>query len=106
MTYVVTDACIGVVGEACIAVCPEHCIHNEHEDLMSFIDPARCIACGACAAACVVGAIMPAQALRDGAVEFQELNAQWFRHRSGVRARVREIAAEAGLWLAENPVSG
>lgn len=103
MTYVITDACIGVVGEACIAVCPQHCIHTEPADLMSFIDPARCIDCGVCAAACVVGAIKSEQKLAPEDAEFPELNAQWFRHRTGVRKRVRELARASGLWFDEPP---
>ena len=96
MTYVVTDACIGVRGEGCMAVCPALCIHTEPEDRMSFIDPARCIDCGACAEACVVGAIYPDHAVPNALREFVELNAQWFRHRRGVRERVRQWEADAG----------
>lgn len=105
MTYVITDACIGVVGEACIVVCPQHCIHNEPGDLMSFIDPARCIDCGVCAAACVVGAIKADHSLAAADLEFTELNAQWFTRRNGVRERVRELARAAGLWLEERPAT-
>ncbi len=28
MTYVITEACIGVKGEGCISVCPAFCIVN------------------------------------------------------------------------------
>ena len=99
MTYVVTEACIGVRGEACMEVCPEFCIVAEPDDLMSFIDPARCTDCGACAEACVIGAIFPDSKLPAASTEFIGLNEQWFRRRQGVRARVREIAAAGGMWL-------
>lgn len=96
VTYVVTEACIGVKGEACMEVCPEFCIFSEPEDLMSFIDPARCTHCGVCMAACVVNAIYPDDALPRESHEFTGLNESWFRRRQGVRARVREIAEDIG----------
>ena len=97
MTYVITETCIGVRGEACMEVCPESAIYAEPEDRMSFIDPARCTDCGACVAACVVEAIYPEDDLPRASAEFTEINAQWFRRRSGVRARVDDIARELGL---------
>ena len=103
MTYVVTEACIGVKGEGCIAVCPELCILTEPEDLMSFIDPARCTNCGACAEACVVGAIYPEEAVSRSSLEFVHINESWFGHRAGVRRRVRELAVELGHWLPSDP---
>ena len=103
MTYVITEACIGVKGEACIAVCPEHCIFSEPGDVMSVIDPARCTDCGVCAAACVVGAIYPDHHLPQASSEFANLNADWFRHRQGVRQRIGEIAASLGVWLPSQP---
>ncbi|MGI9328794.1 MAG: 4Fe-4S dicluster domain-containing protein [Pseudomonadales bacterium] len=101
MTYVVTEACIGVKGEACMEVCPEFCIFTEPEDHMTYIDPARCIDCGACMAACVVGAIFPEPGVPRASTEFIHLNESWFRHKTGVRNRVREIADEMGQWLPE-----
>ena len=77
-------------------VCPEFCIYSEPEDLMSFIDPARCIDCGVCAEACVVGAIYPANKVPRESIEFPHLNESWFRHRSGVRARIKTIASDLG----------
>lgn len=96
MTYVITEACIGVVGEACMEVCPEYCILTEPEDLMSFIDPARCTDCGACMAACVINAIYPDDRLPADSIEFININETWFRRKSGVRQRVREIAIDIG----------
>jgi ferredoxin--NADP+ reductase len=97
MAYVITEACIGVKGEACMEVCPEFCIYSEPEDQMSFIDPNRCTDCGACMAACVVGAIYPETALPAASTEFALINAYWFKHKSGVRERIREIGLEQGL---------
>jgi ferredoxin--NADP+ reductase len=97
MTYVITEACIGVKGEACIEVCPDFAIFSEPDDLMSFIDPARCTNCGVCAEACVVGAIYRDSAVPRASLEFGNINAQWFGRRQGVRNRVREIADSLGL---------
>ena len=91
MTYVVTEACIGVKGEGCMEVCPEYAIFSEPADDMSFIDPNKCTDCGVCMAACVVGAIYPGNALPAASREFLGLNDYWFQHKTGVRARVREI---------------
>lgn len=91
MTYVVTEACIGVKGEGCMEVCPEYAIFSEPVDEMSFIDPNKCTDCGVCMAACVVGAIYPDSALPAASREFAGINEYWFRHKTGVRARVHEI---------------
>jgi len=99
VTYVVTEACIGVEGEACMEVCPEFCIFSEPIDHMSYIDPARCTDCGACMHACVVNAIYPEQDVPRASVEFININHAWFGRKSSVRKRVREIAAEVGQWL-------
>lgn len=99
MTYVVTETCIGVKGEACMEVCPEFCIFSEPEDLMSFIDPARCTDCGACAQACVVNAIYPDSKVPNASSEFVQINEFWFRRKRGVRERVKEIATASGQWL-------
>ena len=99
MTYVITEACIGVRGEGCMEVCPEFCIFTEPVDHMAYIDPARCTDCGVCMAACVVGAIYPEDEVPQASAEFTQINAAWFRHKTGVRQRVREIAAEIGQWL-------
>jgi Fe-S-cluster-containing hydrogenase component 2 len=99
MTYVVTEACIGVKGEACMEVCPEFCIFSEPVDLMSFIDPARCTDCGACAEACVVNAIYRDHKVPKASLEFVHINESWFRRKRGVRERVLEIARDSGQWL-------
>ena len=80
-------------------VCPELCIFSEPADCMSYIDPARCADCGACQAACVVEAIYPATSVPCASREFIAINEAWFRRKTGVRQRVREIAAKIGQWL-------
>ena len=102
MTFVVTEACIGVKGEACIEVCPEHCIFSEPEDLLSFIDPAVCTDCGACAEACVVNAIYADHRVPRDSTEFIHINESWFRHKTGVRARVRDIAKVLGHYIPQS----
>lgn len=80
-------------------VCPEFCIFSEPDDIMSFIDPARCTNCGACAEACVINAIYHEDELPRESREFAHINESWFRHKSGVRHRVREISGSLGHWL-------
>jgi Fe-S-cluster-containing hydrogenase component 2 len=77
-------------------VCPEYAIFSEPVDDMSFIDPNRCTDCGVCMAACVVGAIFPDTDTPNASREFIEINAYWFKHKSGVRARIREIGLVGG----------
>ena len=60
MTYVITEACIGVKDRSCVDVCPVDCIHEEPEvDRMLYINPDECIDCGACVPACPYNAIFP-----------------------------------------------
>ena len=77
-------------------VCPEYCIVSEPGELMSFIDPARCTDCGACAEACVINAIYPDKKVPQASTEFIHINEMWFHRKSGVRQRVREIASHLG----------
>jgi ferredoxin len=55
MTFVVTDNCRGCRYTDCVLVCPVDCFHGDEE--MLYIDPARCIDCGACIPECPVEAI-------------------------------------------------
>src|SRR5574338_950586 len=57
MTYVITEACIGVKDRACVDVCPVDCIYEAEDQLM--IHPDECIDCGACEPECPVNAIYP-----------------------------------------------
>jgi ferredoxin/flavodoxin---NADP+ reductase len=64
MAYAITQACCG--DASCVSVCPVNCIHPTPDepgfgstDLL-YVDPRTCIDCGACADACPVVAISPA----------------------------------------------
>ena len=100
MTYVVTEACIGVKDQSCMEVCPEFCIYAEDDDLMSFIDPNRCTDCGVCMPACTVGAIFPDHSVPRGSIEVVAINDYWFKRKAGVRQRIEELAVETGAPLA------
>ncbi len=70
MPYVITPGCCS--DASCVAVCPVDCIHPtpDEPDFGStatlFVDPRTCIDCGACADACPVEAIGPADLLEGG----------------------------------------
>jgi ferredoxin len=55
MTFVVTEHCRDCRYTDCVAVCPVDCFHADER--MLYIDPARCIDCGACIPECPVEAI-------------------------------------------------
>jgi len=55
MTHVVTDHCRQCRYTDCVSVCPVDCFHGDAE--MLYIDPVRCIDCGACIPECPVEAI-------------------------------------------------
>ena len=57
MPFVITEPCIGVKDRSCVEVCPVDCIFDGGDQY--FIDPAQCIDCQACEAACPVQAIFP-----------------------------------------------
>jgi NAD-dependent dihydropyrimidine dehydrogenase PreA subunit len=57
MTYIITEACIGVKDRACVDVCPVDCIYEGEDQL--YIHPDECIDCGACEPECPVTAIFP-----------------------------------------------
>ncbi len=55
MTYIITEACIGVLDRGCVDVCPVDCIYEGRDQL--YIHPDECIDCGACEPECPVTAI-------------------------------------------------
>jgi NAD-dependent dihydropyrimidine dehydrogenase PreA subunit len=96
MTYVITDPCIDTRDKSCVEVCPVDCIHEEEgSDRMLYIDPDECIDCGACEPVCPVTAIFAEDDVPDSQKEFTGLNAQWYKDKDAVRARVNEIKAPA-----------
>jgi ferredoxin len=76
MAYVIAEPCIGVKDKACLPVCPCDCI--EEGEKMLYIDPDRCIDCGACAPACPVGAIFWEEEVPEKWRDFIQENAQFF----------------------------
>lgn len=82
MVYVIAEPCVGVTNAACLEVCPAACIHPAPEIGQYVIDPAGCIDCGVCAAACPVEAIFEAEEVPEAWQRFVPLNARLARSRS------------------------
>lgn len=86
MTYVITEACVGVKDASCIDVCPVDCIHPLTDDDkfestdMLYIDPVDCIDCGACEPACPVEAIYPDFDLPAEQEQYLAVNAEYFQN--------------------------
>ena len=92
MTYVITEPCIDVKDKSCVEVCPVDCIHfDEDDDRMLYIDPDECIDCGACEPACPVTAIFTEDDVPDNWKEYTALNAQWYKDKAAVRAKVNSL---------------
>jgi ferredoxin len=78
MTYVITEACIGVKDNSCVELCPVDCIHSDESADQFFIDPEECIDCSACVAACPVSAIFADDDIPEGQEPFVAINAAFF----------------------------
>lgn len=74
MTYVVTSDCQGCRFTDCVEACPVDCFHADEE--MLYIDPVRCIDCGACVPSCPAEAIYPEGALPPGEDPWLAINAE------------------------------
>ena len=85
MTFVITEACIGVKDTACVDSCPVDCIHprKDEEEFESapqlYIDPEECIDCGACVPECPVEAIFPEDEVPEQWQSYTQVNADWYR---------------------------
>ncbi|MGS2808812.1 FAD-dependent oxidoreductase [Nocardia sp. MW-W600-9] len=83
MAYVITQRCCNDAG--CIPECPVDCIRPTADQPefatteQLYIDPVACVDCGACADACPVGAIFPADELSASLERFRDINAAWFQ---------------------------
>ncbi|MEU2243718.1 FAD-dependent oxidoreductase [Streptomyces sp. NPDC018338] len=86
MTYAITQTCCS--DATCVAVCPVNCIHPTPGEPdfgtteMLYVDPRACIDCGACADACPVDAVVPADRLTGGLKEYEEINAAYYADRA------------------------
>ncbi|MGW6394875.1 FAD-dependent oxidoreductase [Streptomyces sp. NPDC055103] len=86
MTYAITQTCCS--DATCVAVCPVNCIHPTPDEPdfgtteMLYIDPRACIDCGACADACPVDAVVPADRLTGRLKEYEAVNAAYYADRS------------------------
>lgn len=76
MAYVIAEPCAGVTNAACVEVCPVACIRPAPAIDQYVIDPAGCIDCGVCAAACPVEAIFDADEVPEAWQRFVPLNAR------------------------------
>jgi NAD-dependent dihydropyrimidine dehydrogenase PreA subunit len=77
MTYVITEACIGVKDRACVDVCPVDCIYEGEDQL--YIHPDECIDCGACVPACPVEAIFAFDEVPDKWQAYVEKNSGYYQ---------------------------
>ena len=84
MTFVITNACVGVKDGACVDVCPCDCIHPRPDEAgfesakQLYIDPDHCIDCGLCVDACPVRAIYPESDLPADLQKYIQINAEHF----------------------------
>lgn len=81
---VITDRCVRDMR--CIGACLRNAIHPDSgearfpEAAQLFINPRRCIGCGACISACENGAIFEFEELAPHLRHFAELNAAYYRN--------------------------
>ena len=76
MAFVITSPCISEKAADCLDVCPVDCIELGSDQY--FINPALCIDCGACEAACPVEAIYYEDELLDEDLIFFEKAKKYF----------------------------
>jgi len=77
MTYIITEACIGVKDRACVDVCPVDCIYEGEDQL--YIHPDECIDCGACVPACPVEAIFALDETPEKWKNFISVNTEFYQ---------------------------
>ncbi len=77
MAYVITSSCIGHKYAECVDVCPVDCI--ELGDDMYFINPNKCIECGACESVCPVQAIYLDDEVPEEEHDYEKLNKAFFK---------------------------
>jgi NAD-dependent dihydropyrimidine dehydrogenase PreA subunit len=79
MTYVISEACIGIKDASCVDVCPVDCIHPGEDQY--FIDPDECIECAACEPECPVNAIFAEEDVPEKYTQYTQINADFFLKR-------------------------
>ena len=85
MAFVICEPCIDTLDTSCLLVCPSDAIHPTFDDPdfastdQLFINPIRCVNCGACADACPAGAIYPQSAVPAEWTSYIAKNADHFR---------------------------
>lgn len=84
LPFVIAEPCVDVKDTACVDVCPVDCIHPRKDEpefaaeSKLYIDPDRCIDCGACVPACPVEAIFLLQELPAKWARFGQVDAEWY----------------------------
>ena len=84
MSFVIAAPC--VADYSCVEVCPVNCISpNPDQDAFNaaeqlYIDPTRCISCGACVGVCPVLAIFDAKSLPGKWRHYEQINQDYFLH--------------------------
>lgn len=76
MTFVITEACIGVKDRSCVNVCPVDCIYEGEDQL--YIHPDECIDCFACVPECPVDAIFLDADVPEHLEDYTKKNAEYF----------------------------
>jgi NAD-dependent dihydropyrimidine dehydrogenase PreA subunit len=88
VAYIIAEPCIGVKDTACVDVCPVECIHPTRDEpnfgavAMLFINPMKCIDCGARAPVCPVDAIHDEGDLPERWDRFERMNADYYSKRT------------------------
>ncbi|MBS1806058.1 MAG: 4Fe-4S binding protein [Acidobacteria bacterium] len=93
MAYVIAAPCVGVKDTACVDACPVDCIHPRRDEVafaeakQVYIEPERCICCGACVPVCPVNAIFLAEDLPPQWKDYVQTNAEWYTPNDEPRPR-------------------
>lgn len=93
MTHVVTENCDGCRFTECVSVCPVACFHGDPTRL--YIDPDRCIDCGACIPVCPVKAIFDSFDLEPAREHWIALNRERAKALPVVRDKAEPLPGAA-----------
>jgi formate hydrogenlyase subunit 6/NADH:ubiquinone oxidoreductase subunit I len=91
MPFVIAAPC--VADYSCVEDCPVDFISPKPADAdfanaeQLFIDPRRCIECGACVDVCPVGAIYSAESLPERWTHYADINRSYFNQSEDLHAR-------------------